>query len=96
MGGPLAFMTDEPIATIGILTYHSRALLKGLLESMQRNRWEYPNEIEINVSTQRLRRRSKARIHTSPKGGGEAKANYHAFMEATAASSSLRKSARVN
>jgi hypothetical protein len=40
-------MTDKPVATIGILTYHSRDLLKGLLESIFRNRWKYSYEIIV-------------------------------------------------
>jgi len=40
-------MSDEPVATIGILTYHSRELLKGLLESIQRHRWEHSYEIVV-------------------------------------------------
>lgn len=40
-------MTDRPVATIGILTYHSQGLLKGLLESIFRNRWEHPYEIVV-------------------------------------------------
>ena len=36
-----------PVATIGILTYHSRELLKGLLESILRNSWEHPYEIVV-------------------------------------------------
>lgn len=40
-------MTDKPIATIGILTYHSKDLLKGLLESILGNRWEYSYEIVV-------------------------------------------------
>ena len=40
-------MTDEPVATIGILTWRSRDLLKGLLESIHRHRWEYPYEIVV-------------------------------------------------
>ena len=40
-------MTDKPVATIGILTYHSRELLKGLLESIHRNRWKYSYEIVV-------------------------------------------------
>ena len=38
---------DKPVATIGILTYHSRDLLKGLLESIHRNPWKYPYEIVV-------------------------------------------------
>jgi GT2 family glycosyltransferase len=40
-------MTDKPVASIGILTYHSRDLLKGLLESIFRERWKYSYEIIV-------------------------------------------------
>ena len=40
-------MTDKPVATIGILTYQSRELLKGLLESILRNRSENSYEIVV-------------------------------------------------
>ena len=40
-------MTGKSIATIGILTYHSKDLLKGLLESILGNRWEYSYEIVV-------------------------------------------------
>jgi len=40
-------MTDKPVATIGILTYRSRDLLMGLLESIRRNRWEHSYEIVV-------------------------------------------------
>jgi GT2 family glycosyltransferase len=40
-------MMDKPVATIGILTWRSRDLLKGLLESIRRNRWEYSYEIVV-------------------------------------------------
>lgn len=40
-------MTETPVATIGILTWRSQALLKGLLESIARCRWEYPYEIVV-------------------------------------------------
>jgi GT2 family glycosyltransferase len=40
-------MTDKPVATIGILTYHSKELLRGLLESILGNRWDYAYEIVV-------------------------------------------------
>lgn len=42
-------MTDRPpvIATIGVLTYHSKQLLKGLLESILRTEWRYRYEIVV-------------------------------------------------
>jgi GT2 family glycosyltransferase len=40
-------MTDQPIATIGILTYDSRDLLKGLLESIHREPWKHRYEIVV-------------------------------------------------
>jgi GT2 family glycosyltransferase len=39
--------SNEPVATIGILTYNSRDLLKGLLESIFDRRWEYPYEVVV-------------------------------------------------
>jgi GT2 family glycosyltransferase len=39
--------TGQPVATIGILTWRSKDLLKGLLESIGRCRWEYPYEIVV-------------------------------------------------
>jgi len=42
-------MTDKQpvIATIGILTYHSKQLLKGLLDSILRVEWKYQYEIVV-------------------------------------------------
>lgn len=40
-------MTKTPIATIGILTYHSKDLLKGLLDSILGESWKYPYEIVV-------------------------------------------------
>ena len=40
-------MTDKPVATIGILTWRSKDLLRGLLESIRRCRFEYPYEIVV-------------------------------------------------
>jgi hypothetical protein len=40
-------MSDKPVATIGILTWRSRDLLKGLLESIRRHPWEYSYEIVV-------------------------------------------------
>ena len=40
-------MAEKPVATIGILTWRSKDLLKGLLESIARYRWEYPYEIVV-------------------------------------------------
>jgi len=42
-------MTDKRpvIATIGILTYHSKQLLKGLLDSILRVEWKYQYEIVV-------------------------------------------------
>jgi len=39
--------SNEPVATIAILTYNSRDLLKGLLESILDRRWEYPYEVVV-------------------------------------------------
>ena len=37
-------MSGKPVATLGILTWRSKDLLRGLLESIRSYRWEYPYE----------------------------------------------------
>ena len=38
---------DKPVATIGILTYHSKDLLNGLLASIERHPWRHSYEIVV-------------------------------------------------